>query len=777
MLPHHAQPSNTRFPARIGRIPHTPAARWAWVIGGLALATGRWLPAAEPLPDFSADILPVLSTHCGTCHGGEGAESGVRLDDRDSAVAKSTDRAMWLKVLRQVEGGVMPPADSPQPSDVERRLLSDWIRGFALTPDCSHGERPGRVTLRRLNRSEYDNAIRDLFGVDVKAAADFPTDDIGYGFDNIGDVLSMPPVLFERALEAAEKVTHAVIVTGEIDTAPVQRGGGGTLGSQGEIGQDFEFPAEAEYLFRVQASGDQAGPDPVRMGFRIAGREEHVVDVANRRRSPKDFEFRMRVPSGRQRFAVAFLNDYFNPAAEDPKQRDRNLHVTALAVIGPLGLVDAALPPSHRRIFARPIPPGSDMASERTLVADNLRPLVSRAFRRPASDSEVDRLTGIYAAARESGETIERAMQVAITAMLVSPSFLFLVEADPPAGQVRHLDDHELAARLALFLWSSIPDDELASAADRGEVHTDQQLLAQTTRMLADPKSRALIDNFAGQWLHLRSLAGLSPDRGRFPSFDEELRVAMRRETEEFFAAIVREDRSILEFLESDSTFVNERLAKHYGIEGVVGAEFRRVGLDRQRRGGLLGQASVLTVTSNPTRTSPVKRGRWVLENLLAAPPPPPPPNVPELPTSAEALKGTLRQQMEQHRVNPSCAACHKLMDPLGFGLENFDAIGGWRTEDGGAPIDPSGELPDGHRFAGPAELRKVLIERAGDFRRCLAEKLLTYALGRGLEYYDACAVERIATATGNAGDRFSVLVGQIVTSPAFRQRESDGVE
>jgi hypothetical protein len=292
--------------------------------------------------------------------------------------------------------------------------------------------------------------------------------------------------------------------------------------------------------------------------------------------------------------------------------------------------------------------------------------------------------------------------------------------------------------------------------------------------MLADPKSRALVDNFAGQWLQLRSLAGFAPDRGRFPAFDDDLRAAMRRETEEFFAAIVREDRSVLEFLDSDSTFVNERLARHYGIEGVTGPEFRRVGINREQRGGLLGQASILAVTSNPTRTSPVKRGRWVLENLLASPPPPPPPNVPELPTSSEALKGTLRQQMEQHRSNPSCAACHRLMDPLGFGLENFDAIGGWRTEDGGAPVDPSGELPDGRRFAGPAELRRVLVGRGDDFRRCLTEKLLTYALGRGLEYFDACAVERIASATEQEGDRFSALVAGIVTSPAFRERESD---
>ena len=760
--------------------PPSPPGRWLLLAGVIASVLPWWCgeSAADTVPvppeAFKADVSPLLASHCGACHTGEGAEAGVRVDNRQTELAKSTDRAMWQRILRQVEGGVMPPADSPQPTDDERKRLIAWIRGFALTPDCTHGERPGRVTLRRLNRAEYDNAVRDLFGVDVKAAADFPTDDVGYGFDNIGDVLSMPPVLFERALEAGDKVARAVIVTGEAETAPVQTGGGGTLGSAGEIGQDFDFPAEADYLFRVHASGDQAGPDPVRMGFRIAGREEHVVDVANRRRNPKDFEFRLKVPAGRQRFAVAFLNDYYQPEAEDPKQRDRNLHVESLAVIGPLGLVDAALPPSHRRIFIQPIPPGTDGEMEKTIAANNLRPLVSRAFRRRATDSEVDRLAGIFATARAGGESVERAMQVAITAMLVSPSFLYLVEADPPPGETRPLDDHELAARLSMFLWSSIPDDALAAAADRGEVHTDEQLVAQARRMLADPRSRALVDNFAGQWLHLRALAGFSPDRTRFPAFDDDLRAAMRRETEEFFAAVVREDRSVLEFLDSDSTFVNERLARHYGIEGVTGAEFRRVAINREQRGGLLGQASILAVTSNPTRTSPVKRGRWVLENLLASPPPPPPPNVPELPSSGEALQGTLRQQMEQHRTNPSCAACHKLMDPLGFGLENFDAVGGWRNEDGGSPVDPSGELPDGRRFAGPAELRSVLVARADDFRRCLAEKLFTYALGRGLEYYDACAIERIASATEQRGDRFSELVAQIVTSPAFRQRESD---
>lgn len=751
-----------------------------WAVGKILISIGGFLPALLPAcrswgaDGFDATVLPVLAKVCNDCHSGDTPEAGVRLDDRRVDVAKTTDRALWLKVLRQVEGGVMPPEGSAQPSDEERKGLTAWIRDVALTPDCSQGERPGRVTLRRLNRAEYDNTVRDLFGIDVSVSADFPSDDVGYGFDNIGDVLSMPPVLFERALEAAEKVARAAIVTGEIESAPVRMGRGGTLGSHGEIGEDFDFPAEGEYLFRVHASGDQAGPDPVRMGFRIGGREEHVVEVPNRRRSPKDYEFRMKVPAGRQRFAVAFLNDYYNPEAENPRQRDRNLHVDTLSVIGPLGVVEAILPASHRRIFARPIPAGLEPAAEREIVLENLRPLVSRAFRRPARGAEVERLADMFAAARASGETVESAMRVAVTAMLVSPSFLFLVEADPPAGEIRRLDDHELAARLSYFLWSSMPDETLAAAADRGELRSDDAIVAQARRMLADPKSRALVDNFAGQWLHLRTLPAFSPDRARFPAFDEELRDAMRRETEEFFAAIVREDRSIIEFLDADSTFVNERLAKHYGIEGVSGAEFRRVAVNREQRGGLLGQASILAVTSNPTRTSPVKRGRWVLENLLAAPPPPPPPNVPELPSSGEALTGTLRQRMEQHRTNPSCASCHKLMDPLGFGLENFDAVGAWRTEDGGAPIDPSGELPDGRRFAGPAELRQVLVARRAEFRRCLVEKLFTYALGRGLEYYDACAVERIAAATEAKGDRFAELVAGIVTSVAFRERESD---
>lgn len=383
----------------------------------------------------------------------------------------------------------------------------------------------------------------------------------------------------------------------------------------------------------------------------------------------------------------------------------------------------------------------------------------------------------VFLAARDRGETVERAVQMAIAAMLVSPSFLLRIEAVAPPGRIRDLDDFEIASRLSYFLWSSLPDDDLFRAAVRGELRTTEQIVRHARRMLLDPKAAALARNFAGQWLGLRGLNEVNPDKKLFPDFDEHLREAVQRETEMLFEHIVRNNRSIIEFLDADYTFVNERLARHYGIPNVSGEGFRQVTVDTSQRGGLLGHASILTVTSNPTRTSPVKRGKWILETLFNAPPPEPPANVPELADGATGqLTGTLRQRMEQHRADPACATCHKLMDPLGFGLENYDAIGAWRVRDGGGDVDASGELPDGQEFKGPAGLRSLLADRKEDFRRCFIEKLLTFALGRGLEYHDVCAVERIAAASAEGGDRFSVIVTEIVCSPAFRQIESGEV-
>jgi len=765
-------PADSAAGASVGRPP------WPFVMPLLACLTA-WcgspsVESAAAASPFDRDVRPLLAKYCFDCHSGKDADGGVALDGCSEEAARSTDRAVWQKVMRQLQGQAMPPRDAEQPSEAERATLTDWIGGFALKPDCSQGERPGRVTLRRLNRAEYNNTIRDLFGVEIAPADDFPSDDVGYGFDNIGDVLSVSPVLMERYLLAAEKVAEAVIFAADVDTAAVRLLAGQQLNSTGEFGHDVEFPESGSYVIRVRAAGLLAGPDPPMMTISFDQKVKRKVDVRNGRPLFRDFDVKLNVAAGKHRIDVGFLNDFY---AEDPvtkKKADRNLAVQRIAVLGPIGLMPDPLPEPHLRFFKKPIDPRGTRGEQYDQAKEILKPLASRAFRRRATDVEVEALADVYEAAREGGQSIERAMQAAVTALLAAPSFLFRAEQDPPPGKIRRLGGFELAARLSYFLWSSMPDDALFRAAARGELDTDEQVVATALRMLRDERARALVENFAGQWLQLRSLEDHAPDRKRFPAFDDDLRMAMRKETEEFFWSIVRDDRSVLEFLDADYTFVNERLAKHYGIPGVTGDSLVRVALDPARRGGLLGQASVLTVTSNPTRTSPVKRGKWILENLFAAPPPAPPPNVPEL-EKAEGgpLTGTLRQRMEQHRADPACAACHQLMDPLGFGLENYDAVGGWRTQDGDTAVDAGGELPGGRSFKGPKELRRVLLDRKDEFRRCLAEKLLTYALGRGLEWYDACAVERISERLAAEGDRFSVLVAEIVKSPAFRKRES----
>jgi hypothetical protein len=449
--------------------------------------------------------------------------------------------------------------------------------------------------------------------------------------------------------------------------------------------------------------------------------------------------------------------------------------VDSLEVQGPIEAAPRPVPESHSRIIFRDPKPGET----RTCAREILGRFASRAFRRPATREEVDRLVDLAEAAMKDGDTFERGIQVALAATLVSPHFLFRVEMgnEPAPGSERQtLGDFDLATRLSYFLWSSMPDDALFVLAREGKLRDEVTLEAQARRMLNDPRAQALVENFAGQWLHLRNLKSVAPAKDRFPAFDEALRLAMQRETELFFESIVREDRSVLEFLDSEYTFLNERLAKHYGVDGVTGPEFRRVLLSGDRRGGLLGQASVLTVTSNPTRTSPVKRGKWILEQLLGTPPPPPPPDVPELKDDKDVvLRGSLRERMEQHRANPSCAACHSRMDPLGFGLENYDAIGAWRDQDGAFPIDTTGTLPTGQSFRGPKELKAILKGKEKDFTGCLTEKLLTYALGRGLESSDDCTVDKIARAVAADGHRFSRLVVEIVKSAPFRERRARG--
>jgi hypothetical protein len=897
------------------------------ILGGVFLVLAAPRPAEADEPTFRERVAPFLAKYCNRCHGDPKPKAGLNLAAFRGEDAVAQNRKAWAKVFENLDAGLMPPEDQPQPSEAEIEPILRWINAELAKDDCRGLNDPGRVTLRRLNRAEYNNTIRDLVGVDFHPADDFPSDDVGYGFDNIGDVLTLPPILMEKYLAAAEVIAEKAIVvpqpsagptkTWEVETLGTEAGGqpysamGRALYSDGEIGVKFDFPEDGQYRVRVRAFGQQAGPEPVKMELRLDGKplkkvtvraEEaapeiyeallrskagprrlavaflndyyqpddpnpahrdrnliidwiavqgpsnggvspgpikhwevetlgdaggepfkdngriltstgeigttfdfprkgtyrlrvrafgqqagpekvkmelrlngkpvKLVEVAAEENEPGIYEAKLQVDSGKKRLAAAFLNDYYQPDDPNPAHRDRNLIVDWIEIQGPSGDATRDLPGSHKRILFRKPAKGEERDCARAI----LERFASRAYRRPATKTEVERLVDLAMLALKQGEPFERGIQLGVIATLVSPHFLYHVEVDRgqgPPGPPRPLNDFELAARLSYFLWSSMPDETLFDLARKKELHRAEVLEAQARRMLRDPKAQALVANFAGQWLQLRLLKTVTPDPKRFPSFDEALRAAMQRETELFFQAVMTEDRSILDFLDADYTFVNERLARHYGIPNIQGDQFRKVALRDQRRGGLITQASILTVTSNPTRTAPVKRGKWILEQLLGTPPPPPPPDVPQLKEEREGpLSGTLRQKMEQHRANPSCASCHAQMDPLGFGLENFDAIGAWRDKEGDLPIDASGTLPTGQSFQGPKELRALLRGQDRAFARCLTEKMLTYALGRGLEAPDACHVDKIVAALARDKHRFSRLVVAIVTSDPFRKRK-----
>jgi hypothetical protein len=495
-----------------------------------------------------------------------------------------------------------------------------------------------------------------------------------------------------------------------------------------------------------------------------------VFDVAAEADAPQQYSQTVELKVGDHKLIAKFVNDYYEPDNPDPKRRDRNLAVLKFEVCGPVEEDYEKLPESHRRILPHKTTPETQQQD----AEEFLKRFASRAFRRPARADEVERLVKLVNLALEQGDSFEQGMRLAVEATLVSPHFLYRVELDPPGakpGQVYAVNQYELASRLSYFLWSSMPDHDLLEAAWKEKLRSPDVLQGQLERMLQDPKSAALVENFAGQWLQLRLVRAMTPDPRAYPAFDEPLRAAMVRETELFFETILRENRSVMEFLDADYTFVNERLARHYGLPDVKGNEFRKVPIPAAQRGGVLGQASILSLTSNPTRTSPVKRGRWVMENLLGTPPPPAPADVPPLDEKASGpLKGTLRERMTAHRAKTECAVCHKTMDPLGFGLENYDGVGAWRTEDGATPIDASGVLPGGQSFSGPRELRGVLKGRRTLFLRCMVEKLLTYGLGRGLEYDDQSAVDDIV-AVAASDDRMQTLIKAVVDSEPFQKR------
>ena len=734
--------------------------------------------------ELKTEIGPLLARHCTECHGKEEPQADFSIAGIKSVEQLLSDRKRWLTALTKVQAGEMPPEEADrQPTADERKRLAAWLDEALNKLDCDGSPDPGRVTIRRLNRREYRNTIRDLVGIDYEPAMDFPGDDSGYGFDNIGDVLTLPPVLLEKYLDAAEQIANRAIDAngGKAEYERMVEGqelsGDGSkhgdahriLTSNGEAHFYFDVPQPGKYAIYVAAGGEQAGDEQVKLGILADGKQVGEMEIRARASQPQEYVAHAQLEAGERKVGAAFLNDFYDPEGPDPERRDRNLIVASIRIRGPLDKIE--LPASHKRIIFLN-PEELDRRQRRQASEQVIRKLVTRAFRRPPTDDELKRYMDLAFSARRQGESFEGSIQLVLQAVLISPHFLYKVELDPPGkeGEPRQLNDFEVATRLSYFLWSSMPDDELLDLAEKAELRQDGNLEKQVRRMLADPKSKALAENFAGQWLELRSLDIRTPDPDLFPGWNDELRRAMRTETELLFDAIVREDRSVQELLAADFTFVNEPLARHYGIPDVRGSEFRRVSTVGTPRGGILTQASFLTITSNPNRTSPVKRGKWILDNILGLPPPPPPPDVPEL---VEAKKGedlgSLRARLEEHRKNPACASCHERMDPLGFAMENFDAIGAWRDKDGKTPIDSSGKLPAGETFRGAAELRDLIVKtRQDDFVRCLAEKLLTYALGRGLEYYDQCAVDTITKALEADGNKFSRLVIGIVQSDPF---------
>jgi len=758
--------------------------------GGLLLLWPRLHPRDAALPEratahgYVGKIRPILATHCYPCHGNQKAKAKLNLEAFADEAAVLKARKTWKRVYDQIQAREMPPEEKPRLPVPDLEAITSWLEALLDRPDPRAPRDPGRVVMRRLNRVEYRNTVRDLVGVDFNPnAEDFPSDDVGYGFDNIGDVLSMPPLLMEKYLAAAEKILGQAILTEDRNKPAVRRfearsmqvSGGASVPegdalvmfANGEGVLPIEVARAGKYVLRIRAAGDQAGAEPARMALKVDERPIRVIDVAVSRKEAKVYEEKLDLRPGPRKITTAFINDYYNPEAR-PKDRDRNLILDYVELVGPVDLKAPEPPESHRRIFFTT--PGVSV-TKRQAAGEIVGRFARQAFRRPVPPAELERILGLYDLAEKQGDSFEASVKLALQGILVSPHFLFRVERS--SGR---LNDHELASRLSYFLWSTMPDAELSEAADKGTLHDSAAYDAQVRRMLKDPKARSLAENFAIQWLQLRRLEAQAPDPKRFPSWDEKLRAAMHDEAVLLFDEILREDRSVLELLGARYTYLNERLAVHYGIAGVKGPEMRRVELADPRRGGVLMLGAVLTVTSNPTRTAAVKRGKWVLETILGTPPPPPLPDAGELKDETDDdRKLSLRQRLEKHRADPSCANCHKRMDPIGFAFENYDPVGAWRERDGAHPIETAASLPDGSSFQGPVELKALLLSRKDDFVRCLSEKMATYALGRGVEYYDASTIKAIRTALAGQQYRISTLVLEIARSYPFQYRRDRG--
>jgi hypothetical protein len=739
------------------------------------------------------------------CHNDKLKTGGLVLTKYHSDSDMVQDRGTWEKVIKRLRAGEMPPKGLPRPKPEAITAVTGWIETKFEQADRSTPADPGHLTAHRLNRTEYNNTVRDLLAVNFQPSADFPADDSGYGFDNIGDVLSVSPVLMEKYLTAATRIANRAIPS---DTLPrptrIRYSPEHSPNDDGlALDNTFDLPAEGDYELHAAVSGRK---DAFRIHLLLDGKEIQTSDVLIEKDKPRSYGLQVHIPYGEhlvqakmeprdptpeevataEKMKAAAEAAYQKALAKHPADakeiaRQKALsnpptYIDALELRGPFNPLKPPVPESYRRVFVCGHAPGQHTPE---CARTNLAHLARLAYRRPVTPAEVERMTNLVASAQKEGMTFDQSMRIGLEALLVSPNFLFRIERDPrpedPAA-IHPVNEYELASRLSYFLWSSMPDERLLDLAGQNQLRQPAVLKAEVTRMLADPKSNALVDNFAGQWLELRNLDSIRPDPDEFPQFNAQLRKAMYTETEMFVKSIVREDHSILDFLDGRYTYLNERLAKFYGIPGVTGDEFRRVNLAGTERSGVLTQGSVLTVTSYPTRTSPVLRGKWILENVLNTPPPPPPPGVGSIDAKGGPLAGTMRQQMEKHRANPMCASCHTRMDPLGFALENYNAIGKWRTHDANQPIDASGALPGGKPFNGPAELKTILMGNRDSFAECLTEKLMIYALGRGLENYDRRAVKQITTDLSKNGYRFSTLITGIVDSVPFQMGRGDAV-
>ena len=779
----------------------------------------------------STTVFTYVRKNCAGCHNAKVKNGDIDLLQYKTPAAFDESREVWEKAVEKIKHGEMPPPNSIKPNPAESTAVTAWLDAEFARQDRTAAPDPGRVTARRLNRTEYNNTIRDLLGVDIRPADGFPSDESAYGFDNIGDALSLSPVLLEKYLHSAERVVRTAVfgpeklkpamihfpapvrINDTVDKPTLPKDmfhyDESGLSTRHAMHFLYRFPVDGEYNFRLVLNGHRPnGSLPATPAFWIDGKKIKDWEVDATDLEGQIVEVRTKVSAGEHLLSASYLKNYegLPPSYKGPnpstrptepminvrgKLTEKDLEILrkygtkiktdrietridnrfeSLDIGGPFTQPDGPSAASLARVF---------VCREKTAACAGtiINAFARKAFRRPLAPGEAAPFRNLYQEARRQGDSFEEGITTALEGILVSPHFLFRIEREPKpaAGQAyAPITQYELASRLSYFLWSSMPDETLLGLAAQGRLRQPAVLEAQVKRMLRDQKARALTENFGGQWLQFRNIEVMKPDVERFPEFEDYLRYSMRQETELFVDHLIREDGNLLEILDAKYTYLNERLARFYGIPGIAGPEFRRVDMSQTKRGGgVLAHGSVLTISSYSTRTSPVLRGKWILENLLNSPPPPPPPPVPALDDTKVGQSGTLRQQIEAHRANPTCASCHSRMDPLGFGLENLNAVGAWRDQDGNFPVDPSGTLPGGKTFAGPAELKQWMQSNPEGFLRGVTEKLLTYALGRGLERPDRRIVNGIAAKLPERNYRFSALVLEIVNSLPFNQRRS----